>query len=74
MDLAFHTLALSAVDLDFAKEQIKLVLSGDISIPTAKSLPTNGTSATSIRQSTPGRRFFFIAWSRECAVLAIWIF
>jgi hypothetical protein len=27
-DLAFHTLALSAVDLDFAKEQIKLVLSG----------------------------------------------
>jgi hypothetical protein len=27
-DLAFHTLALSAVDLDFAKEQLKLVLSG----------------------------------------------
>ena len=27
-DLAFHTLALSAVDQDFAKEQIKLVLSG----------------------------------------------
>src|SRR5271166_667465 len=27
-DLAFHTLALSVVDLDFAKEQLKLVLSG----------------------------------------------
>jgi hypothetical protein len=27
-DLAFHTLALSAVDLDFAKDQLKLVLSG----------------------------------------------
>jgi hypothetical protein len=27
-DLAFHTLALSAVDLDFAKEQLKLVLGG----------------------------------------------
>ena len=27
-DLAFHTLALSVVDLDFAKEQLKLMLSG----------------------------------------------
>jgi hypothetical protein len=27
-DLAFHTLALSVVDLDFAKEQLKLVLGG----------------------------------------------
>jgi hypothetical protein len=27
-DLAFHTLALSAVDLDFAKDQLKLVLGG----------------------------------------------
>jgi hypothetical protein len=33
----------------------------------ARSLPTNGTSATSTRRCTPGRRFFSIAWSKERA-------
>ena len=71
-DLGFHALALSVVDLDFAKEQLEIVLSGRyMHPPTASFLPTNGTSATSIRRCTPGRRSSFIALSRRCAALAI---
>ena len=55
-DLAFHTIALALVDFDFAKEQLLLMLRASTPTRTARSPPTSGTSATSIRRSTPGRR------------------
>jgi hypothetical protein len=44
-DLAFHTLALSLVDFDFAKEQLSSC--SGASTPTQREIPaTSGTSAT----------------------------
>ena len=63
-DLAFHTIALSTVDVEFAKEQLDLMLQEFFCIRPAKSRPTSGTSATSIRRCTPGRRFSCTARSR----------
>ena len=44
-DLAFHTIALTAVDTDFAKEQLDFMLNKFFLHPTGKSQPTSGTSA-----------------------------
>ena len=49
-DLAFHCAPLSLVDVDFAKEQIELLLRPATCIPTARSRRTSGTSATSTRR------------------------
>ena len=66
-DLAFHTLALSTVDIDFAKQQLELLLAGSTCIRPDRSPPMSGTSATSIRRCRPGRRSSSIGWSRRCA-------
>ncbi len=52
----FHTIALSTVDPDFAKEQLDLMLQEFFLLASHRSdpLPTSGTSATSIRPYTPG--------------------
>ncbi len=42
-DLAFHTVALAEVDVDFAKQQILLLLSDDYLNPNGRSRPTSGT-------------------------------
>ena len=58
-DLAFHTIALATVDIDFAKQQLDLLLqSSSTCIRPDRSPPTNGTSATSIRRCMPGPRSF----------------
>ena len=44
-DLAFHTLPISAIDIDFAKDQLGMMLGGCTSTPTDKFPPMNGTSA-----------------------------
>ena len=44
-DLAFHTLALSLVDFDFAKDQLLLMLRTLTSTPMGRSRPMSGTSA-----------------------------
>jgi hypothetical protein len=49
-DLAYHCAALALVDVDFAKDQVELMLSTATCTPTARSRPTNGTSATSTRR------------------------
>src|SRR5512132_780426 len=50
-DLAFHCGALALVDVDFAKDQIELMLSDRYLIRTARSRLTSGTSAMSTRRS-----------------------
>ena len=45
-DLAFHVLPLTLVDVDFGKQQLDLMLRETTCTPTARSPPTNGTSAT----------------------------
>ena len=45
-DLAFHTLPLSIVDPDFAKQQMELMLADTTSTPAASCPPMSGTSAT----------------------------
>ena len=62
-DLAFHTLALSLVDFDFAKDQLLLMLRSLYAHPTARFRRTSGTSATSTRRCTPGRRCSSTRWS-----------
>ena len=44
-DLAFHTIALSTVDVDFAKEQLDLMLQNYYLHRPVRCRPTNGTSA-----------------------------
>jgi len=46
VDLAFHTLPISIVDPDFAKEQMELMLRGVYLHPSGQLPPTSGTSAT----------------------------
>ena len=65
-DLAFHTLALATADVDFAKQQLDLLLDQVYLHPPARSPPMNGTSATSIRRCMAGRRSFFTGRSRRC--------
>ena len=60
-DLAFHALALSVVDLDFAKQQLGMMLRDGIFIPTARFRLMNGISATLILPCMRGRRFSCIA-------------
>ena len=55
-DLAFHCAPLSLVDVDFAKEQVELLLRTRYMHPTGRSRPTSGTSPTSTRPSRRGRR------------------
>jgi hypothetical protein len=66
-DLAFHTLALSTVDIDFAKEQLDLLCAKFICTRQVRSRPMSGISATSTRRYRPGRRFSSTAWSRHSA-------
>jgi hypothetical protein len=44
-DLAFHTISLSLVDFDFAKEQLLLMLRSLYAHPNGRFPPTSGTSA-----------------------------
>ena len=56
-DLAFHILALTLVDEDFGKQQLDSDAAGcTTSTPAGRFPHTSGTSGTSIRQCTPGRR------------------
>jgi hypothetical protein len=71
-DLAFHTLALATVDIDFAKQQLDLLLR-QLYRPD-KFRPMSGTSATSTLQYRAGQRSFSTAWSRRCAANPISIF
>ena len=57
-DLAFHAVALSAVDMPFAKQQLELLLDSRYLHPNGQLPPTSGTSATSTRRCTPGPRWF----------------
>ena len=66
-DLAFHAVALAGVDLDFAKHQLNLMLKARYQHSNGSSPPTSGTSATSTRRCTRGRRSFNTAWSRRSA-------
>jgi hypothetical protein len=54
-DLAFHAIALSVVDPDFAKQQLDLMLREIYLHPSGQIPATNGISAMSIRLFTPGR-------------------
>ncbi len=74
-DLAFHTIALSTVDEDFAKEQLDSDAAGVLpaSRP-VRSRPTNGTSATLIRRYTRGQRFSCTVRSRPLREKATSIF
>ena len=65
-DLAFHCAPLSLVDVDFAKQQVELLLTPATCIPTARSRPTNGTSATSIRRCTPWAALY--VYEREAEI------
>ncbi|MBF0475711.1 MAG: glucosidase, partial [Deltaproteobacteria bacterium] len=56
-DLAFHSVTLAMVDLDFAKRQIKLVLNDLYLHPDGRIRPVNGTSMTCPHLSTPGPLF-----------------
>ena len=64
-DLAFHVLALTLVDTDLGKQQLKLMLRERTCIPTAKFQRTNGTLAMSTRRFMPGRPFSRTAWRRR---------
>jgi hypothetical protein len=73
-DLAFHALALSMVDVDFAKQQLDLLLDQVYLHPTGQIPPMSGTSATSTRRCMPLQRFFCIGPSRRCTPGATSIF
>jgi hypothetical protein len=62
-DLAFHTISLSLVDFDFAKEQLLLMLRSLYFHPNGQIPPTSGTSATSTRRCTPGPPCTSTRWS-----------
>ena len=64
-DLAFHTIALATVDVDFAKQQLDLLLAGFSCIRPDRSLPMSGTSAMSIRRCMAGPRSFSTGPSRH---------
>ena len=55
-DLAFHCVALAHVDPAFAKYQLSCCAASGSSTPTARCPRTSGTSATSTRPCTRGRR------------------
>jgi hypothetical protein len=73
-DLAFDTIALSSVAIDFAKEQLDLLLRQPICIRPDRSRPMSGTSAMSTHRSKPGRRSLSIGWRRHYAAKPISIF
>ena len=73
-DLAFHTLALSAVDLDFAKEQLKLVLGGRYLHPNGQ-VPAYEWNFSDVNPPVHAwAALFLYRMERECAVPAIWSF
>ena len=55
-DLAFHTLPLAIVDLDFAKQQLELMLRARYIHPSGQIPAYEWNFATSTRRSTPGPR------------------
>ena len=71
-DLAFHAIALSTVDMDFAKEQLDLMLQNSFCIQPGRFRPTSGTSAMSIRRCTPGPRSSCTGRSRLYTARATW--
>ena len=54
-----------AIDPDFAKHQLNLMLKPDFCTPTASCPPMSGTSATSTRRCMRGRRCSSTGWSRR---------
>ena len=73
-DLAFHALALSSVDIDFAKQQINLLLD--------QALPASDRTDPGLRvelqrcQSAGaclGSDLLSIGWNRRCAARPTWI-
>ena len=64
----FTRIALAVVDVDFAKQQLDLLLRrASTCIRPGRFRPMNGISATSIRRCTPGRRSSSTGRSRRCA-------
>ena len=57
-DLAFHTHCAARWTLDFAKQQLDLMLRDDYLHPAASFRPTNGTSEMSTRPCMPGPPIF----------------
>jgi hypothetical protein len=68
-DLAFHTLALSTVDIDSPSSSSTCCLPGLTSTRLARSLPVSGTSATSTRRCMAGRRSFSTGWNKHCGAI-----
>ena len=74
-DLAFHTLALSVVDLDFAKEQLELVLSGRYLHPNGQ-VPAYEWNFSDVNPPVHAWAALFLYRMRAgaCAAQAIWNF
>jgi hypothetical protein len=71
-DLAFHCIALSTVDVDFAKGQLDLMLQEFFLHPTGQIPLTSGTSATSTRPCTHGQPFSCTGRSRRSRAKPTW--
>jgi hypothetical protein len=73
-DLAFHTLALAPVDIDFAKQQLDLLLRQTYLHPTGQ-IPAYEWNFSDVNPPVQAwQRFFCSAWSRRCAARPISIF
>jgi hypothetical protein len=73
-DPAFHTLALSTVDIDFAKEQLQLLLEQAYLHPTGQ-VPAYEWNFSDVNPPVQaGRQSFSTAWSRRCTVRRTSIF
>ena len=67
-DLAFHTISLSLVDFDFAKEQLLLMLRNLYAHPNGQ-IPAYEWNFSDVNpRSTPGQRSFSTAWKKSWAV------
>ena len=66
-DLAFHTIALSTVDVDFAKQQLDLLLVGLFLHPTGQ-IPAYEWNFSDVNPPVHGWATIFpTGWSRRCA-------
>jgi hypothetical protein len=73
-DLAFHALALAMVDMDFAKQQLDLLLDQVYLHPTGQ-IPANEWNFSDVNPPVrPGRQSFSTVWSRRCTAGATSIF
>ena len=71
-DLAFHTIALSTMDVDFAKAQLDLMLQEFFCIRPGRSRLTSGTSATSTRPCTRGQPYSCTGQNRRSGAKPTW--